>query len=275
MIERKFIAQKMKEQHVREYIASQMSKIGHSAIEIKRTPLGEKIIIYTSRPGLVVGKKGENIKKLTEVLKNKFGMENPQVEIGEIENKYLDVNSIADLIVDTFERFGTKRFKFIGYDMLQKIMGAGALGAEIVISGRGVPGSRAKSWRFLAGYLKKSGDLAENYVLSTKSAARLKTGAVGIKVKIMPPGVRLPDKIDIRAIPEGIEIIEEEIEEKPKRERKKSEKKTEEKKETKQEDKKEEVKKEKPKKEVKKHVEKNIEEPKAEKAEENGNSKEE
>jgi small subunit ribosomal protein S3 len=267
MIERKFIAQKMKEQHVREYIAMQMSKTGHSAIEIKRTPLGEKIIIYTSRPGLVVGKKGENIKRLTEVLKNKFGMENPQIEIGEIENKYLDVNSIADLIVDTFERFGTKRFKFIGYDMLQKIMGAGALGAEIVISGRGVPGSRAKSWRFLAGYLKKSGDLAESYVISTKSAARLKTGAVGIKVKIMPPGVRLPDKIDFRVIPEGIEIIEEEVKEKPKKERKKTEKKT--------EDKKEEVKKEKPKREVKKHAEKKIEEPKTENVEEDGNSKEE
>lgn len=225
MIERKFIAQKIKELQVKEYLASQMSRMGYSHIEIKRTPLGEKIIIFTARPGLVVGKRGENIKKLTEVLKKQFGMENPQIEISEIDNMYLDVSSVADSIVYTFEKFGTKRFKFIGYDTLQKIMHAGALGAEIVISGRGVPGSRAKSWRFLAGYLKKSGDIAANYVICKKAVAKLKTGAVGIKVKIMPPDIRLPDKIYAREIPAGIEVKEEEIkEEKPKKENKRKNK---------------------------------------------------
>lgn len=235
MIERKFIAQKIKELQVKDYLASQMSRMGYSHIEIKRTPLGEKIIIYTARPGLVVGKRGENIKKLTEVLKKQFGMENPQIEISEIDNMYLDVSSVADSIVYTFEKFGTKRFKFIGYDTLQKIMHAGALGAEIVISGRGVPGSRAKSWRFLAGYLKKSGDISANYVICKKTVAKLKTGAVGIKVKIMPPDIRLPDKIYAREIPEGIEVKEEEIKEKPKKEtkRKAKEEKTEEVKEKK------------------------------------------
>ncbi|MEM4244806.1 MAG: 30S ribosomal protein S3, partial [Candidatus Nanoarchaeia archaeon] len=140
MIERKFVAQKLKERQVQEYVAQSLTKAGHCRVEIKRTPMGEKIIVYTTRPGLIVGRKGENIKKLTNTLKKKFNLENPQIEIGDIENPLLDAGAVADSIAYTFERFGPKRFKFIGYDMLTKIMDAGALGAEIVIGGRGVPG---------------------------------------------------------------------------------------------------------------------------------------
>ena len=74
MIERQFITQKIKEFQIQEFIAKQLGNSGYSHIEIKKTPLGEKIIIYTSRPGLVVGRKGENIRKLTETLKDKFKM---------------------------------------------------------------------------------------------------------------------------------------------------------------------------------------------------------
>lgn len=213
MIERKFTAEKLREFRVQEYIASTLSKAGHNRIEIKRTPLGEKIIVYTTRPGLVVGRKGENIKKLTVVLKKKFKLENPQIEIGEIENPLLDAGAVADRIVYTFERFGTKRFKFTGYDTLKKILEAGALGAEIVIGGK-VPGARAKSWRFSAGYLKKSGDIAENYVLKAKVVAHLKVGSIGVKVTILPPTIRFPDSIKIKE-EEKPEVKVEELEETP------------------------------------------------------------
>ena len=81
MIERQFFARKIKEQQIEEFISSNLDKAGYSHTEIIRTPLGEKIIIYTSRPSLIVGRKGTNIKELTEVLKKKFGMENPQIEV--------------------------------------------------------------------------------------------------------------------------------------------------------------------------------------------------
>ena len=129
MIERQFVAQRLKEFRVQEYIAQELGKSGYSHTQIKRTPLGEKVIVYTSRPGLVVGKKGENIQRLTQVLKKRFKMENPQIEIGEIQNPFLDVHFVADRIASTFERFGSKRFKSIGYRTLQSIMEAGAMGA--------------------------------------------------------------------------------------------------------------------------------------------------
>lgn len=214
MIERKFVSDKLREFQVQEYVTATLNKSGHSRIEIKRTPLGEKIIIYTTRPGLIVGRKGENIKRLTLVLKKKFKMENPQIEIGEVENPLLDPWAVADQIAYTFERFGTKRFKFVGYDTLSKILAAGATGAEIVISGK-VPSARARRWRFSAGHMKKSGDIAENYVQKAKVVSLLKTGIVGIKVSILPPSVVLPDRIYIK---EGKkpEIKVEELKEAPK-----------------------------------------------------------
>ena len=136
MIERQFVNQKVKEFQIKQFIASELAKTGYSHIEIQRTPLGEKIIVFTTRPGLVVGKKGENINRLTAILKSRFKIENPQIEIGELDDPNLDANLIADRIASTFERFGSKRFKSAGYRTLQGILDAGALGAEIVISGK-------------------------------------------------------------------------------------------------------------------------------------------
>lgn len=196
MIERQFVSQKLKEYQIQEYMAKKLAKAGYSHTEVHRTPLGEKVIVYTTKPGLVVGKRGENIRLLTEYLKKKFKLENPQVEIGEVINPMLDVQFVADKIAASLERFGPNRFKSIGYRMLQDILNAGALGAEIVVSGK-VPSARARSWRFKAGYLKKSGDIAQSKVKKATVAVNLKAGTIGIKVSIMPPDVILPDKITL------------------------------------------------------------------------------
>lgn len=205
----------MKEFKIEEFISNTLDKDGYSHTEIQRTPLGERIIIHTSKPGLIVGRKGSKIKDLTEILKSKFNMENPQVEVAEVVNPNLNAKTIAKNITHTFERFGPKRFKSLGYQMLQRIIDAGALGAEIIISGRGIPSSRAKSWRFSAGYLKKSGDIAENFVNSGYAVAHLKSGSVGVKVIILTPDIRLPDKIKFREqekeLPKIEQVVNEEI----------------------------------------------------------------
>ena len=203
MIERQFITQNLKEKQIQEYLKSQLRKTGYSHAEIKRTPLGEKIIVYTTHPGIVVGRKGENIQKLTATLKKRFKMENPQIEIGEIENQMLDINYVCDRIVSILERLGSQRFKSIGYRILQEIMNAGAMGAEIVISGK-IPSARARSWRFSAGYLKKSGDASESYVQRSSSYAKLKPGIIGVRISIMLPGTELGDSIKIKDYPKQV-----------------------------------------------------------------------
>jgi len=232
MIERKFVAQKIKEFQIEEYITETLHNVGHSHTKMIKTPLGEKIVIYTSRPGLIVGRRGQNIKQLTKTLKKRFDLENPQIEISEVENPNLDANIVAEKIVDALERFGSQKFKAIGHKIMTDVMRSGALGIEIVVSGK-VPSARAKSWRFYQGYLKKCGDIS-NSVRKSNLQAQLKTGIIGIKVSIMPPDIKLPDDIEIvdskQAIVEEIkhdsknlkgEEKPAEQKEKPKRKRKK------------------------------------------------------
>jgi len=196
MIERKFIAEKLKELKIQEFISETLKNVGHSHTKLIRTPLGEKVVIYASRPGLVVGRKGENIKKLTNTLKKKFNLENPQIEISEVDKPNLDSQIVAERIASTIERFGIQKFKAIGHKTMMDVMGAGALGIEILISGK-VPSQRAKTWRFYSGYLKKCGNIATEGVKRAEAVAIMKTGAIGIRVAIMTPDVKLPDDIQV------------------------------------------------------------------------------
>ncbi|MFH1682400.1 MAG: 30S ribosomal protein S3 [Candidatus Woesearchaeota archaeon] len=207
-MERDFIAQKTKELQIKNYLESKLSNVGLSKIKLKKIPLGEKIIIYTSRPSLIVGSRGANIKDLTRYLKKEFKLENPQIEISEIKEIFLDANVVAERIVSSLERFGSARFKGVGHKTVENVIRAGALGVEIIIAGK-IPGARAKSWRFYQGYLKKCGDISITGVRKSNKSAVLKSGMIGVKVSIMPPDIKLPDRIEI--LKEPTEIVIEEV----------------------------------------------------------------
>ncbi len=206
MIERKFVANNVKEFQIKEFIKQIVGRVGLSDVKVQKTPLGEKIHIATSRPGLVVGRSGSNIAKITTALKKEFKLENPQIEIEEVKDIGLDANIIAEMIAGSLERFGSQRFKGVGHKSMSTVIAAGAYGVEILISGK-IPSSRAKTWRFYQGYLKKCGDIAVSGVLKAYAVAKLKTGIVGIKVSIMPGTIKLPDKITL--LPQVTEVIEE------------------------------------------------------------------
>lgn len=195
MIERKFVAENLKEFQIEEHLRSILGKAGLSYIKLQRTPVGEKIIICSSRPGLVVGKSGSNITKLTQELKSKFNLENPQIELIEADQPWTDASIVAESIANSLERFGTNRFKGIGHKAMTDVMNSGARGVEILISGK-VPSSRAKTWRFYMGYIKKSGDVAVSGIKTAYTVAKLKTGIIGIQVRIMPGYTKLPDDIE-------------------------------------------------------------------------------
>lgn len=221
MIERKFVAEKLKEFQIQEYIGEALRGVGQSHTKLQRTPLGEKIVIFASKPGLVVGRSGENIKKLTKTLKKRFGLENPQIEISEIDNINLDANVVAENIAIALERFGSSKFKAIGHKAMESVMGAGALGVEIRMSGK-IPSSRAKSWRFYQGYLKKCGDSALTEISTAYAAANLKSGTIGIQVRIMPPEAGLSDKITLKSEAEQIKEQDDKKAEKEAEEKKES-----------------------------------------------------
>jgi len=195
MEEKDVVKFKKQEFSVREMIKKSLGKGKISKVKIQYTPVGEKIIISTHKPGLVIGRKGEKIDELTEMLRNKFNLENLHIEIDEIKKPEFDAQIMADEIALTLERFGPVRFKVAAYRTLQKIIAAGALGVEIRLNGK-LPGARAKPWRFAQGYLKKTGDSAK-VVDRAQSRAETKPGTVGVKVSILSPYAILKDKIVI------------------------------------------------------------------------------
>ncbi len=195
MEERKFVKLKKEEFNIREFIKKYLGKGKVSKVTIEYTPVGEKVIMKTNKPGLVIGRGGEKIESLTQILKKKFNFENPQIEIQEIKNKFLDAQTVADEIAVKIENFGSLKFKVIAYRTLQGIVGAGAKGVEIKLSGK-LPSARAKTWRFKKGYLKKVGD-SSKVVDKAQAIAQAKSGTVGIEVSILNPDVKIHDQIEL------------------------------------------------------------------------------
>jgi small subunit ribosomal protein S3 len=195
MEERQTVKFKKDEFNIKEHVKALLGKGKVSKVRIEYTPIGEKIIISTNKPGVVIGKRGEKIEELTTVLKTKFKLENPRIEIDEITKPEFDAQVIADEIALSLERLGPLKFKVIAYKNLQRVMNAGALGAEIVLGGK-LPSSRAKSWRFAQGYLRKVGDTAK-VVDRAQAVAQTRPGTVGVKVSILSPNAILSDRVFI------------------------------------------------------------------------------
>lgn len=195
MEERSVAKFKKDEFAIREYVRNSLGKGKISKVKIEYAPVGEKIIISTSKPGLVIGRGGEKIEELTRILKKRFALENLHIEIDEIKKPEFDAQIMADEIALSLERFGPLKFKIVAYKALQRIMNGGALGAEIRLSGK-LPSSRARTWRFAQGYLKKVGDPAK-VVDRAQATAQTKPGTIGVKVSILSPEAVLIDRINI------------------------------------------------------------------------------
>lgn len=191
MIERNFIKEGIRNADIEAYLCRELAHAEYSHSEIKRTPLNTRIIIYAGRPGMVIGRSGSNIQRLTEDLSAKFKIDKPQLEIKEIERPDLDARVVAKRIAEAIEKGNNARK--IANIFIKKILHSGAIGAELVIGGKS-SGGRSKSDKFIEGYLKKCGDTAERYANRAKLTAFTKPGAIGIKVRIMR---ELPDEIKL------------------------------------------------------------------------------
>jgi small subunit ribosomal protein S3 len=191
-VEKFFIDKGMKRVELETFLAHELGRAGYGGVDIRRTLTGTRVTISVERPGMVIGRKGKSIKQLTEELEKKFGLENPQVEVVEIQKPELSGPIMAKHLAFALERGLSVRS--VGHNMVRRIMNAGARGVEIVISGR-IGGERSRVARFYQGYLSKAGEPAKNFVSSGQAVAMLKPGTAGIKVSIMPPDVSLPGEI--------------------------------------------------------------------------------
>jgi small subunit ribosomal protein S3 len=209
MIEKKIVGEKVQEYRVAQFLRDSLKEVPIAKIELEKNPLGERVTIYTSAPGLVIGREGVNIKRLTAALKSQFNYENPQIKIGEVTRPNLSAAIVAKTIANNMSNFGLQKFKLTAFKAISGVMQAGAMGCEIRLTGK-LPAARAKSWRFVQGYIKKTGYISDFVIDHAIDSVLLKTGVVGIKVSIMLPETQLPDKvkyIDEMVAPKVVEAV--------------------------------------------------------------------
>jgi len=205
-IVKRFITEAIKNTEIDEYLQKKLERAGYGGVNLSKTPLGTHVVIYAMRPGLVIGRGGETIKELAAALEANFKLSNPQISVSEIEVPEFNASVIASRVASALER--GVHFRRAGFWALNQVMEAGALGVEIVISGK-LRTERARFEKFRAGEFPRVGDPALKYTRKAAAHVQLKPGIIGVRVKIMPPDAVFPDKIKIVVAPPPEEKMEE------------------------------------------------------------------
>lgn len=204
------MTESIKRIEIDEFLQNKLEKAGYGGVTISKTPLGTHIVIYAMRPGLVIGRGGETIRELASILEEKFHVSNPQISVSEIEIPELNAHVVASKLASALQR--GVHFRRAGFWALNQVIEAGALGAEIIISGK-LRTERARYEKFKAGYMPKCGDPPQKYLRKAVAHVQLKPGMFGIRVRIMPPDAQFPDKIKIaEAVPPEEEPTEKKME---------------------------------------------------------------
>ncbi|MDY0128657.1 MAG: 30S ribosomal protein S3 [Methanosarcina vacuolata] len=211
-IERKFVNDGFVKASMDEYFAEQLNRAGYGGMELNRTPMGTQIVIYSEKPGMVIGKAGKVIRKLTRDVATKYNLENPQIDAQEVKKPELNAQMMASRLAASIERGWY--FRKAGHNTLRAVMNAGALGCEVVISGK-LTGARSRVEKFIDGYVKHSGHPVEEVVDEGFAVAVKKLGTLGCKVRIIQPDVVLPDSYTTREPSEPVTEPVEKPAEKP------------------------------------------------------------
>ncbi len=205
VVERKFISDSIVKDEITKYLAQKLSRAGFSRIDIQKTPMLTRITVHVTNPGKVIGRGGETIKQLTTSLKEKFDVEEPQINVAEVQNPMLEPRLVAKYIANALERGARARSLLHG--VLKEIVDNGAMGVEIIATGKlAAKSAQARSMKLMYGYIPKAG-----YVVKLANEAHVasypKYGAIGITVRIVQPGTIFPGR-EIKkavALPKSIE----------------------------------------------------------------------
>jgi small subunit ribosomal protein S3 len=197
-----FVDQLHQDFAVRELIREMSPRAGVSRIEIERFPGNVKIFVHTAKPGILIGRKGENVKKLRKELEALIGKK-IDLEIKEIKDPDLDAYLVAQNIADQLERRISYRRAM--RRALQQSMRAGAEGVKVEVSGRlGGADMARRVWlregRVPLHTLRADIDYAVTKAVTTFSV-------IGVKVWIYK-GEILPTKDDEVEATEGVYVSE-------------------------------------------------------------------
>ena len=183
-----------------DFLREEISEAGFNKVEISKTPTGTKIVLYVTRPGIVIGRKGAGIKQLTEKIETDFGYKNPQISVEEITKPELSPSVMCNRMAAHIER-GTA-FRRATMWTMNRIMESGAIGVQITISGK-LRGDRSAFEKHVQGVLPRAGEYAKNVVSEDIVHVKTKMGLIGIRIRIANKEKIVPEfKIEETSKPE-------------------------------------------------------------------------
>jgi len=169
----------LQDMEIRDIVKRKLAAASVSRVEIERPAQTARITIHTARPGIVIGKKGEDVEKLRSELTAKMGVP-VHINIEEIRKPDLDAQLVADSVAQQLER--RVMFRRAMKRVMQNAMRQGAEGIKVQVSGRLGGAEIARSERYHEGRvplhtLRADIDYATSEALTTY-------GIIGVKVWI-------------------------------------------------------------------------------------------
>ncbi len=189
-VERKFVQQGLTKARMGEYFARQLNRAGYAGMTMNRTPMGTQITIFAEKPGMVIGKGGKLVRQLTRDLNQFYALDNPQIDVQNVNVPELNAQLMASRIASALERGWY--FRKAAHSTLRRIMESRALGCRIVLSGK-LTGPRSRVEKIVDGYIVHAGKPAEQIVQHGFATAVMKLGTIGCSIQIVLPGTVLPD----------------------------------------------------------------------------------
>jgi len=194
--EHQFIEDGLRRSQINEFFADELGRAGYGGMDVAKTPMGTQIVLKAEKPGMVIGKGGKNIRKITTELEDRFDMDDPQIDVQEVDEPDLNAQIVADRLANALER-GWYFPEGRSHDD-RPYHGRGRAGAEIVPLWKGyrraIARRRSQSRLHQAQRRARTKEVVDH----GQGVAVMKLGTIGVNVKIIPPGAQLPDDFDIR-----------------------------------------------------------------------------
>ena len=184
----------LQDREIRTHVNKEYGSAGIPRIEIERTGEAVNVIIYTARPGVLVGRKGVRIDQLKGELQKICGM-TVHLTIHEVKRPELSAGLVAEVIADALKR--RMAFRRAIKKAIQTTMQAGAQGIKVELNGRLGGAEMARNTKERQGRVPLS-TLQANVEYGT-ALARTTYGIIGVKVWIYKGDIERGQKVNYRA----------------------------------------------------------------------------
>lgn len=187
---------------LRELVRQEADRAGVSRIEVERFPGKVKVLVHTAKPGILIGRKGENVKKIRSNLEVLVGKK-IDLEIKEIKSPDLDAYLVARNIADQLER--RISYQRAMKRAIQQAIRQGAEGIRLEVSGRLSGAEMARAVNMREGQVPRQTLRAD--IDFSKAEANTTYGRIGVRVWIYK-GEVLPEMEDKLESTEGVYVSE-------------------------------------------------------------------